>query len=172
MTCAPIDFLTPSQCEEWIALGEEHGGWNPEPNDKFPSHDIHMKLIPGLWEDVSNHWNKVVAPIADGYWRPYMDLGLRKSFLMKYSADTQTTLGLHTDASNVTGSVKLNDDYEGAVLHFPRQGVSNKDIPIGKMILFPGPITHGHHVDELRSGTKFSATFWTQRYKGDLFDPE
>jgi predicted 2-oxoglutarate/Fe(II)-dependent dioxygenase YbiX len=89
---------------------------------------------------------------------------------MKYSEDTQKTLGLHTDASLVTGSVKLNDDYEGATLIFPRQGVTNRDIPIGKMLLFPGQVTHGHYVDQLVSGTKFSATFWTSRYKDDYLN--
>ena len=64
-------------------------------------------------------------------------------------------------------SVKLNDDYEGATLYWPRQDVSNADIPIGKMILFPGMVTHGHYVSPLTSGTKYSATFWTARYKGD-----
>ena len=86
--------------------------------------------------------------------------------------DTQKTLGLHNDSALVTGSVKLNDDYEGATLIFPRQGVTNKDIPIGKMILFPGPLTHGHYVDELTSGVKYSATFWTSRYPGDLLGPD
>ena len=86
---------------------------------------------------------------------------------MKYSSDTQLKLGLHTDSSQITGSVKLNDDYTGAVLHWPRQGVSNKDIPVGKMIVFPGMVTHGHYVDPLTSGTKYSATFWTARYKNE-----
>jgi predicted 2-oxoglutarate/Fe(II)-dependent dioxygenase YbiX len=90
---------------------------------------------------------------------------------MRYSMDTQRTLGHHTDASLVTGSVKLNDDYEGATLIFPRQNVTNRDIPVGKMILFPGQVTHGHYVDPLTSGTKYSATFWTARYNGDYLDP-
>ena len=90
---------------------------------------------------------------------------------MKYSADTQKTLGLHNDASLVTGSVKLNDDYEGATLIFPRQNITNRDIPPGKMIVFPGQVTHGHYVDELKAGTKYSATFWSARYKDDYLDP-
>ena len=90
---------------------------------------------------------------------------------MKYSEDTQKTLGFHTDASLVTGSVKLNDDYEGATLVFPRQNFNNHDIPVGKMILFPGPLTHGHYVEPLKSGTKYSATFWTARFEGDYLDP-
>jgi predicted 2-oxoglutarate/Fe(II)-dependent dioxygenase YbiX len=85
--------------------------------------------------------------------------------------DTQKTLGLHNDASMITGSVKLNDDYDGATLVFPRQGITNNDIPIGKMIVFPGQVTHGHFVDELKVGTKYSATFWSARYKNDYLNP-
>jgi len=165
-----VDFLTPSQCEEWIRIGDEHGGWNPHPADKFPSHDIHLKNL-GLWNEVEAWWNKVAARVFEAYWRPTHNYHLRKAFLMKYSEDTQKTLGLHNDASMVTGSVKLNDDYEGATLIYPRQEVTNKDIPIGKMILFPGQVTHGHYVDPLISGTKYSATFWSARYKGDILDP-
>lgn len=165
-----VDFLTPSQCEEWIRIGDENGSWNPHPADKFPSHDIHLKTL-GLWDDVEAWWNKIAARVFEKYWKPTLNHHLRKAFLMKYSEDTQKTLGLHNDASMVTGSVKLNNNYEGATLIFPRQDVTNKDIPVGKMILFPGQVTHGHHVDPLTSGTKYSATFWSARYKGDLLNP-
>ena len=162
-----VDFLTPSQCEEWIRIGEENGSWNPHPDDAFPSHDIHLNKL-GLMEDCDHWWRKVAAPMFEKYWSPTRHYQLRKAFLMKYSVDTQKTLGLHNDGALVTGSVKLNDDYEGATLIFPRQGITNKDIPIGKMILFPSQLTHGHHVDELTAGTKYSATFWTSRFKDDL----
>ena len=166
-----VDFLTPTQCEEWIRIGEEHAGWNPHSADKFPSHDIHLKEL-GLWDEVEAWWGRVASKVFEAYWKPTLNYHLRKAFIMKYSDDTQKTLGLHTDASLVTGSVKLNDDYEGATLIFPRQEVTNRDIPVGKMILFPGQVTHGHHVDPLISGTKYSATFWSARYKGDILDPE
>jgi len=164
-----IDYKTPEQCEEWIRIAEEHGGFTPHPDDRFPSHDIHLKLL-GLWEEAERHWQEVVAPIIDTYWAPMKHEHLRKAFVMKYSADTQKTLGLHTDSSQVTGSVKLNDDYEGAVLHWPRQKINNASIPVGKMILFPGMVTHGHYVDQLTAGTKYSATFWTARFKGEYLD--
>ena len=164
-----IDYKTPEQCQEWIDIAEEHGGWEPEPNDKFPSHDIHLKRL-GLMEEADDFFKTVVKPIIEEYWKPMLHSHLRKAFAMKYSADTQQTLGLHTDSSQVTGSVKLNDDYTGATLYWPRQGVSNADIPVGKMILFPGMVTHGHYVNELIEGTKYSATFWTARYKGEYLD--
>ena len=165
-----VDFLSPSQCDEWIKVSEAHGGFAPHPDDKFPSHDIHLKEL-GLWDEMDFHWRTVIAPIAEKYWVPYAHYHLRKAFTMRYSMDTQRTLGHHTDASLVTGSVKLNDDYEGATLIFPRQDVTNRDIPVGKMILFPGQVTHGHYVEPLARGTKYSATFWSARYKGDYLDP-
>ena len=73
----------------------------------------------------------------------------------------------HHDASLVTGSVKLNDEYTGGLLEFPRQGVSNKDIPIGKCLLFPGQVSHPHLSTELESGVKYSLTIWSSRYTGD-----
>lgn len=166
-----IDFMTPSQCEEWIRLSEENGNWKPDSYDIFPSHDIHLKTL-GLWDMLEWHWTNYIAPITDKYWLPSIHYHLRKAFTMKYSEGTQTNLGLHNDSSLVTGSVKLNDDYEGATLVFPRQNITNKDIPVGKMILFPGQLTHGHYVEDLQSGVKYSATFWTARYKGDLLEPE
>jgi len=166
-----IQCFSEEDCQRWIDISEAHGGWNPHPDDKFPSHDIHLKEL-GLWEEWEDHWKRVVAPITDKYWQPSMHYHIRKAFTMKYSMDTQRTLGLHTDAALVTGSMKLNDDYEGATLIFPRQNVTNKDIPPGKMILFPGPLTHGHYVEPLKSGVKYSLTTWTARYQGDYLNPE
>ena len=165
-----VDFMTPEQCREYIRIAEEHGGFNPHPDDKFPSHDIHLKEL-GLWDEVDEHWRRYIAPICEKYWKPYAYYGMRKAFVMKYSADTQRTLGLHTDASLVTGSVKLSDDYDGCILEFPRQNITNKDVPIGKLILFPGQCTHGHHVTPLKTGVKHSLTIWTSRFKGDKLDP-
>ena len=94
--------------------------------------------------------------------------GLRDAFTMRYTTDTQTSLALHTDASLVTGSVKLNSYYEGAELIFPRQDFSNINVKNGQCILFPAQVTHGHYVNELKSGVKYSLTMWTSRYSGDV----
>jgi len=93
--------------------------------------------------------------------------GLRDAFIIKYEMDKQRSLRLHNDASLVTGSVKLNDNYEGGLLEFPRQGITNKDVPVGKCILFPGQVTHGHTSTELLSGVKYSLTIWSSRYEND-----
>ena len=115
-------------------------------------------------------WAEKLGKIAELKWTPMQHMGLRDAFTMKYSMATQKELGFHTDASLVTGSVKLNDDFEGAELIFPHQDFSNINVPKGKCILFPSAVTHGHKVPELISGVKYSLTMWTSRYKGDVND--
>ena len=126
-----------------------------------------MKAL-GLWEEMEKYWQESIYPVVEEFWCPSIMYGIRDAFVMRYSLDTQTNLNLHCDASLVTGSVKLNDDYEGADLIFPRQKFSNKDISVGKCILFPGQLTHGHECQQLISGVKYSLTIWSSRYTGDL----
>lgn len=162
-----VDFMSKAQCEQMIELSEAHGGWEPLPGDKFPAYEIRIKEL-GLWDELEAHWVNEIYPIVEKYWHPLKMYGLRDAFTMRYSMDTQTSLNLHHDASLVTGSVKLNDNYKGATLIFPRQYTNNEDVPVGKCILFPGQVTHGHYCDELKEGTKYSLTMWTSRYKGDV----
>ena len=160
-----IDFMSKDMCENMISLAEEKT-FNIMEGDKVPSQDLRLREI-GLWKSLEKHWMKTVYDIVHEYWHPCHMYGLRDAFIIKYEMDKQRSLRLHTDASLVTGSVKLNDDYEGGLLEFPRQGISNKDVPVGKCLLFPGQVTHGHTSTELLSGIKYSLTIWSSRYKND-----
>ena len=160
-----IDFMSEDMCQKMISLAEEKT-FNIMEGDKVPSQDLRLKQI-GEWEKLKSHWNESVYEVVYDYWTPCHMYGLRDAFIIKYEMDKQRSLRLHTDASLVTGSVKLNDDYEGGILEFPRQGITNKDIPIGKCILFPGQVTHPHTSTELLSGTKYSLTIWSSRYDND-----
>ena len=162
-----IDFLTENECKKIIDIGNKHGGWNSLPDDKFPAQEIRLSEL-GLLDSLETHLKENVFPIIENYWKPVEMYGLRDAFIMKYSLETQTSLALHNDASLVTLSVKLNDDYKGGILEFPRQNINNKDIPIGKAIIFPGMVTHGHTCTELEDGIKYSLTIWTSRYKYDV----
>ena len=160
------DFMNQEQCERMIEIADKHGGWGSLEYDKFPAQEIRLKEL-GLWEELDKHWQEYIVPLTERYWKPLQMYGLRDGFVMRYALDTQVNLRLHHDASLVTGSVKLNDDYDGAELIYPRQRISNADIPVGKMILFPGQLTHGHECLPLRNGVKYSLTIWTCRYVGD-----
>ena len=160
-----IDFMSEDMCEKMISLAEERT-FNIMDGDIVPSQDLRLKEI-NEWEKLKQHWNESVYEVVYDYWNPCHMYGLRDAFIIKYEMDKQRSLRLHTDASLVTGSVKLNDDYEGGLLEFPRQGITNKDIPIGKCLLFPGQVSHPHTSTELLSGVKYSLTIWSSRFDKD-----
>lgn len=164
-----VPLFSEDRCRQIIALAESHGNWGGMAGDKFPAQEIRAKEI-GLWEELEALWTTKLGPIAEKHWTPMQHVGLRDAFAMRYALDTQTELGFHTDASMVTGSVKLNNDYDGGELIWPHQEFSNKDVPVGHCVLFPGQVTHGHKVDPLRLGKKYSLTMWTSRYEGDKND--
>ena len=161
-----IDFMTEDMCENMISLSEKKT-FESLSYDKVKGQELRLKEIE-LWDELEKHWMKSVYDIVYEYWNPCHIYGLRDAFLIKYEMNKQRELRLHNDASLITGSVKLNDDYTGGELYFPRQKFSNKDIPIGKCLLFPGQVTHGHTSQEITSGTKYSLTIWSSRYEGDV----
>ncbi len=161
-----VDFMTQDQCERMIEIADKNGQWGSLDYDKFPAQEIRLKEL-GLWDELDEHWQEHIVPITERYWKPLQMYGLRDGFVMRYAMDTQVNLNLHHDASLVTGSVKLNDDYKGAELIYPRQGVDNVDVPVGKCILFAGQLTHGHECLKLKEGIKYSLTIWSCRYIGD-----
>lgn len=162
-----VPFLSEVQCQNIIAKSEAVGGWGQMDGDKFPAQEIRADKL-GIWVQIENAWKDYLGKIAEKKWTPMEHIGLRDAFAMRYAMDTQTSLGFHTDASLVTGSVKLNKDYEGAELIFPHQDFSNINVPLGHCILFPSAVTHGHKVNPLKSGVKYSLTMWTSRYRGDV----
>ena len=157
-----IDYLTPSMCDSLIELSERHGGYKPDEGDKVPAQEIRLTEL-GVFDSIAQHWEEHIAPILDEEFLNCPCYGVRDAFIIKYDMEGQRTLPLHSDASLVTGSIKLNDDYTGGELYFPRQKFSNKDVPVGKCILFPSQVTHPHEVHELLSGKKLSLTIWTNR---------
>jgi hypothetical protein len=62
----------------------------------------------------------------------------------------------------VSMSVKLNDNYTGAELEFPRQGVTNASLAIGEVVAWPSLVTHPHASAPITSGVKYSLTIWCE----------
>ena len=162
-----IDYLTPTMCDTMIELSERHGGYKPDEGDKVPAQEIRLKEL-NLFDSISQHWENHIAPIIDEEFLNCPCYGMRDAFIIKYDMEGQRELSLHSDASLVTGSVKLNEEYTGGELYFPRQKFSNKDIPVGKCILFPSQVSHPHTSLMLLSGIKWSLTIWTKRSWNDL----
>ena len=88
----------------------------------MPGHEVSLAVIsPRLFEAVQQDIGLRIWPRLRELW-PYIDYhGLRDVFVIRYALGEQEELRIHHDVAQVSASVKLNDDYEGAELVFPRQ---------------------------------------------------
>ncbi|MDO8362049.1 MAG: hypothetical protein Q7V88_04065 [Actinomycetota bacterium] len=156
-----VPFWTPSFCTTVIRAAEAVGAFEPQPDDPVPGHEVSLALIsPRLFEAVEIDLGVRIWPQLQQVW-PYIDYhGLRDVFVIKYAMGQQEHLRLHHDVAQVSASAKLNEGYEGAVLDFPRQGVTNQPAAVGELIVWPSLVTHPHQATPLRSGVKYGLTIW------------
>lgn len=165
------NLLSAEFCSDLIEECNRVGGWEPLPTDKFPAQEIRLRYMENqkFYKAFEKAYYSKIEPVTEGYWAALKMYGIRDLFAMRYSLDTQTRLNLHHDMSMVSGSMKLNKDFEGAYLNFPRQGITNLDHDIGSMVLWPASVSHPHECTELKSGVKYSLTLWSSREEGDVY---
>ena len=122
-----FDFFTPHFCEYIIAAAEGQE-WGSNKKDRYKTQDVYLEdAIPGLYEGINLQLEHRIWPAVVDYW-DVDEVNTETIFVVKYSMDSQTSLELHHDESFISGSVKLNDKYEGGLLEFPRQKFTNEDI--------------------------------------------
>ena len=165
------NLLSPEFCSDLIEECNRVGGWEPLPTDKFPAQEIRLRYMENqkFYKAFEKAYYSKIEHVTESYWAALKMYGIRDLFAMRYSLDTQTRLNLHHDMSLVSGSMKLNNDFEGAFLNFPRQNITNLDHDIGSMVLWPASVSHPHECTELKSGTKYSLTLWSSREEGDVY---
>lgn len=156
-----VPFWTPRFCDTVIRAAEAVGAFELQPDDPVPGHEVSLAVIsPRLFEQVEIDLGRRIWPQLQEVW-PFIDYhGLRDVFVIKYELGQQEHLRMHHDVAQVSASAKLNDGYEGAVLDFPRQGVDNRTVPVGELVVWPSLVTHPHQATPLQSGTKYGLTVW------------
>jgi hypothetical protein len=156
-----MSFLTPQFCAALVRSAEACGGFDANPDDPVPGHELSLTQVsPRLFDALQNDLGARIWPQLQSHW-PYIDyFGLNDAFVIKYAQGQQEELRIHHDVAQVSGSVKLNDDYTGAELEFPRQGFTNAEVPVGSLLVWPSLVTHPHRSAPLTSGTKYSLTLW------------
>lgn len=158
-----MPFWTPEFCDTVIRAAQAAGGFSPQDDDPVPGYEVSLAAIsPRLFEAVENDIGARMWPAIRQWW-PYVDYhGLRDVFVIRYALGEQEELRMHHDVAQVSASIKLNSDYEGAELEFPRQGFTNADVPVGDLIAWPSLVTHPHACRPLTSGVKYSLTIWCE----------
>lgn len=156
-----LSCWTPKFCDALIRAAELTGAFEINPNDPVPGHEVSLAVIsPQLFNAVEVDFGLRIWPQLQQQW-PLIDYhGIQDVFVIKYEVGQQEELRMHHDVAQVSASIKLNDDYHGAELEFPRQNFSNREIKIGQMVAWPSLVTHPHRSAPIVSGVKYSATVW------------
>ena len=144
------DKFSPSIVYNYLKNGEISSPWN----------SLYINKVSGImFEDFVDHYKKDLCPLISNVFAPEKVKGLFSPFIIKYEKGEK--VDIHNDTSEFTMNVKLNTDYKGADLYFPRQGFSNKDVPKGWCLIWPSTVTHPHQASELIEGRKYTLASWT-----------
>ncbi len=156
-----VPCWTPLFCATVVRAAEALGAFEQQPDDPVPGHEISLAVIsPRLFETVQEDFGIRLWPQLRGVW-PYVDYyGLRDAFVIRYAPGEQESLRIHHDVAQISGSIKLNDDYKGAELVFPRQSFTNTGVGVGEMLVWPSLVTHPHETAPLGDGIKYALTVW------------
>ena len=156
LPCFTSDF-----CTALIAASEASGAFAAHPGDPVPGHELSLaRLSPLLFENLETDIGERIWPRLQEEWELIEYRGINDAFVIRYDATTGAALRLHHDVAQVSASVKLNDDYSGGTLEFPRQGFTNADIPVGHLLAWPSLVTHPHRSVPVTRGVKYSLTIW------------
>ena len=160
-------FYTEEFCDELVEMSEFYSKkfsayiTYEKESDTSPWDTLFFSRISHiLFEDFCDHYKKYLCPIIDKHFYPEFITGWFSPMIIKYSKEGQY-VNLHHDISLFTLNVKLNTEFEGCELEFPRQGWSNRDIPKGWCFIWPSKVTHPHKANPLISGTKYTLGSWT-----------
>jgi hypothetical protein len=156
-----LPFWTSSFCAAVIRAAEAVGVFGPQDDDPVPGNEVSLGAIsPRLFAHLEDDLLVRALPAIHEHW-PYVDYhGLRDAFVITYAPGAQEALRMHHDTAQLSGSIKLNEGYEGGELAFPRQGVDNATLPVGTLLLWPSLVTHPHEARPIRAGVKYNLTIW------------
>jgi hypothetical protein len=164
-------FYTENFCKKIIDMSKQYkdffendiiyGSKDTDPINTSPWETLlFSRISPILFKLFCKHYNEFIVPLIKKTF-PETDItGWFSPMIIKYDKPGQD-VKLHTDLSFITLNVKLNNTYKGCDLEFPRQGWSNKQIPVGYCFLWPSKITHPHVAKKLISGEKYVISSWT-----------
>ena len=138
---------------EYLDISQKNLGWFDLKLD-FVDEIFFIPYLTQIKAHILPILKEVYTPVigdVNGWFYPY---------IIKYSEKKQST-DLHHDASMITLNIKLNDDYRGCDLFFPRQNFNSKNIPVGHAMIWPSTVTHPHGATELEQGEKYSFVSWS-----------
>jgi hypothetical protein len=111
---------------EWIILESENyaknnGGWTTRRHENYPTTDIPIEKIPGVFNFVLNSFENIFNKIKKSYcFTEEVIFNIKDLFIVKYNEETQNKLDLHQDGSFLSINLLLSDtkEFEGGGTYF------------------------------------------------------
>ena len=134
-------------CAEIIKDSEAHAltvGWETKRHDNYPTTDIDTANIPTLVYPVHNIvYRKIIPKMAKAFDLNPLKLGIGEVFVAKYEAERgkQRSLAAHTDGSDFSFVVALNDGFEGGGTKFVKSKRVERPV-VGSGVGFCGQSRH------------------------------
>jgi hypothetical protein len=156
-----VPFWDGSTCALVIEAAEAACAWASDPADPVPGNEVPLATVSErLFLRVEQQVETAVVPALRSVWPEFAWNGLHDAFVIKYEAGGDATLPLHHDVAQISASLRLNDDYDGGALEFPRQEWDNSATPVGELVAWPSLVTHPHRAQPVRTGVKYGLTLW------------
>jgi hypothetical protein len=158
-----VPLFTPEFCDQLVWFGNLLGCYERDPGfDPYTAYEFDASLVVPLQAVMQTVFDRYLKKIVRVCYDDFAVDVLEQCFVLRYSADTQASMGRHFDhQSEVSACVTLNEAFEGGGLLFPRYEFSTKgNVPKGHVVLFPGRVTHVHEAAPVTSGVRYSQTWW------------
>lgn len=156
-------------CSQIIQEAESYAetkGWSSNRHQHYPTVD---NEITSDWEvsvQVANLINQKIYPQIQKLFNVKLeDIYLKELFVVKYDMNGQKNLEYHTDGSEFSFVIALNDGFEGGGTTFENSG-ENIKLKIGECLLFSGQ--NKHKGNEITSGTRYILTGFINYKKTDF----
>ena len=156
-------------------------------SDNIPANDLPIDYVSDtLFDDYCLHSKGLILPIVnDAFFGDYNKKvadnndrtenlsitaeswfnGWQRPIFGKYEKGIHESIGMHFDSGIISFSIKLNNNYDGGLLNFPRQGYNNIDAPVGSMLFWPSNPSHIHESTPIESGAKYFLANWSLAYE-------
>jgi hypothetical protein len=159
-------FFTKEYCDEIVTFCKNYRDFfknTGDYGDAYPNYSLGFQMIGDMvYYNYIKHFSERIIPIINETYLWDRNIqGFFYPFINRFEEGAQTSMPLHNERSTVSIVVKLNDDFVGGGLNFPRQEFNTKDLEVGTAIFFPGCVTHPHFVEKIDSGERYTMVGFT-----------
>ena len=159
-------FYTKEYCNSIVKFCKDYREYfrnTGDYGDAYPNYSIGFQMIGDVvYLNYAKHFSDRIIPIInDTYLWDRNIQGFFYPFINRFEQGAQTSMPLHNERSSISIVVKLNDNFVGGGLNFPRQNFNTRDLEVGTAIFFPGCVTHPHFVEKVDSGERYTMVGFT-----------